>query len=117
MSGEHFDDPNREAVGLEPAWAEGSGGAGTSGGSGPTREQDADQPAQQPAARPAGGGQYGERPDDAEPGERVGGFATPQPAKPLDDMTKAELIEYAEQTGAEVDESMTKAQIREAIGS
>jgi hypothetical protein len=26
MAGGQFDDPNREAVGLEPAWAEGYGG-------------------------------------------------------------------------------------------
>ena len=31
----YFDDPNREAVGLEPAWAEGFGGSDTSGGGGP----------------------------------------------------------------------------------
>jgi hypothetical protein len=31
----YFDDPNREAVGLEPAWAEGSGGSDTSAGGGP----------------------------------------------------------------------------------
>ena len=35
MSGNYFDDPNREAVGLEPAWAEGGGGTDTSGGGGP----------------------------------------------------------------------------------
>ena len=94
MSGGYFDDPNREAVGVEPAWAEGFGGAP---GAGPAAEADA-------AAEPA-------RP------EGVGGGQYAEPAKALDDMTKAELIEYAEQTGAEVDESMTKAQIREAIGS
>jgi len=38
MSGGYLDDPNREAVGLEPAWAEGFGGSDTSGGSGPTTE-------------------------------------------------------------------------------
>lgn len=26
MTGEQFDDPNRQAVGLEPAWVEGTGG-------------------------------------------------------------------------------------------
>ena len=36
MSGQQFDDPNREAVGLEPAWAEGTGGSDTSAGGGPT---------------------------------------------------------------------------------
>ena len=33
--GGYFDDPNRQAVGLEPAWAEGSGGSDTSAGGGP----------------------------------------------------------------------------------
>ncbi len=36
--GDYLDDPNREAVGLEPAWAEGSGGSDTSGGGGPPPE-------------------------------------------------------------------------------
>jgi hypothetical protein len=35
----------------------------------------------------------------------------------LDAMTKDELLDYAEQRGVEVDVSMTKAQIREAIGA
>jgi hypothetical protein len=35
-----FDDPNREAVGLEPAWVEGTGG--TPGEVTPTGESDAD---------------------------------------------------------------------------
>jgi hypothetical protein len=39
MSGAQFDDPNRQAVGLEPAWAEGTGGSDTSaGGGGPPPE-------------------------------------------------------------------------------
>ena len=38
----HFDDPNREAVGLEPAWAEGSGGSDTSGGGGPPGDAEKD---------------------------------------------------------------------------
>jgi hypothetical protein len=40
MSGEYFDDPNRQAVGLEPAWAEGFGGSDTSGGSGPSKAEE-----------------------------------------------------------------------------
>ena len=28
MSGEQYDDPNRQAVGLDPAWVEGEGGSG-----------------------------------------------------------------------------------------
>jgi hypothetical protein len=35
--GGQFADPNREAVGLEPAWAEGNGGSDTNAGGGPTR--------------------------------------------------------------------------------
>jgi hypothetical protein len=35
----------------------------------------------------------------------------------LDAMTKDELLHYAEQRGVDVDVSMTKAQIREAIGA
>jgi hypothetical protein len=35
--GDYLDDPNRNAVGLEPAWAEGFGGDDTSGGSGPAK--------------------------------------------------------------------------------
>ena len=70
MSGELFDDPNRQAVGLDPAWVEGTGGAS----------------------------------EDPEP-------------KSLDDMTKAELLDYAAANGVEgVDDSMTKADIRAAIG-
>jgi hypothetical protein len=30
MTGELMDDPNRQAVGLEPAWVEGTGGTGVS---------------------------------------------------------------------------------------
>ena len=33
--GGYLDDPNRNAVGLEPAWAEGFGGSDTSAGGGP----------------------------------------------------------------------------------
>jgi hypothetical protein len=36
--------------------------------------------------------------------------------RPLDSMTKAELLQVAELQGVEVDESWTKAEIREAIG-
>lgn len=73
MSGGYLADPNREAVGLEPAWAEGHGGSDTSGGSG----------------GPA--------------------------ADPLDDMTKSQLLEEAQERGVEADESMTKAEIKDAI--
>lgn len=51
----------------------------------------------------------------AESGE--GGGSAPPPANPLDTMTKAELIAHAEGLGLDVDDTMTKAQIREAIGA
>jgi hypothetical protein len=70
MSGTLFDDPNREAVGLEPAWAEGYGGS---------------------------------------PG------AGAVEADPLDDMTKAELLDEAGKRGVDVNDTMTKAEIRDAI--
>jgi hypothetical protein len=38
-------------------------------------------------------------------------------AQELDAMTKDELLAYAEQHGIEADASMTKAEIREAIGA
>ena len=34
----------------------------------------------------------------------------------LDAMTKAELIDHAEAVGIQIDDSMTKAEIREALG-
>jgi hypothetical protein len=51
-TGQQFDDPNRQAVGLEPAWAEGFGGSDTSGGSGPTRRKAASRPAAAAADKP-----------------------------------------------------------------
>jgi hypothetical protein len=48
--GSQLDDPNRNAVGLEPAWAEGFGGSDTSGGSGPTAAK-RDEPEPEPKAR------------------------------------------------------------------
>jgi hypothetical protein len=70
--GSYFDDPNREAVGLEPAWAEGSGGSDTSGGGGPPPE--------------------------------------------LDDMSKEQLLEHAQQLGAKpANAGMTKDELRESI--
>jgi hypothetical protein len=38
-----------------------------------------------------------------------------EPAKPLDKLNKAELLEAAEAAGVEADESMTKKQIVEAL--
>jgi hypothetical protein len=100
----YFDDPNREAVGVEPAWAEGSGG--------------------EPGAGPAASGQYANEPPGqdrptpatAAAGAPAGGQYA-EPAKPLDEMTKDELVAEAERRGVDVDASMTKAQIREALGA
>ena len=65
-----YDDPNRESVGLEPAWVEGTGG-------GPGAE-----------VAPAGG-------DDG-----------------LDALTKAELLEKAQQMGVSpANNDMTKAEL------
>lgn len=35
--------------------------------------------------------------------------------RPLDKMTKVELVEYGREVGADVDQRMTKAELREAI--
>jgi hypothetical protein len=40
-----------------------------------------------------------------------------EPAKPLDKLNKAELLEAAEAAGVEADEGMTKKQIVEALES
>ena len=45
--------------------------------------------------------------------EGSGGAAPSEPS--LSSMTKAELLEHAEAQGVEVDDSMTKAEITEAI--
>lgn len=92
-------DPNREAVGVEPAWAEGSGGSDTSGGSGPPPEAKQDDPQEDPRTRqptPPGRIQTAETPD-------------------LDDMTKDELIDEAGRRGIDVKADWNKADIRKAI--
>lgn len=67
--GEVFDAPNKQAVGLDPPWVEGTGGG--------------------PGVEPT--------------------------INPLDDMTKAELLEHAASLGVTVDESATKAEVRAVI--
>jgi len=84
-----FDDPNRQAVGLDPAWVEGTGG---------------------PAGEPGGPPPEPEQPEQPEQPE---GEAT----DPLDDMTKDELIAEASARGIDVNQAMTKAEIRAAIDS
>ena len=67
-----YDDPNREAVGLEPAWVEGTGGEG-------------------------------------------GAVSEAGPTE-LDAMTKAQLLEYAQQLGVTpANNDMTKDELRAAI--
>jgi len=69
-----YDDPNRECLGLDPAWVEGTGGVG--GAVAVSGESDS----------------------------------------PLDDMTKDELLAYAQEIGASpANAAMTKAELRESI--
>lgn len=83
--GGQFADPNREAVGVEPAWAEGYGGEP---GAGPT--------------------------PDPEPGPDPDPDPVPD-GDPLDDMTKDELTAEAGRRGVDVKADWTKADIRKAI--
>lgn len=57
--------------------------------------------------------------DGGPPGDQTGGEQVPveDTGKHLDAMTKDELLIEAEARGVDVDPSMTKAEIREAIGS
>lgn len=91
--GNQFDDPNREAVGLEPAWVEGTGGGGA---------EAATQPAEpaEPAAEPA-----------AESTADTSG-GTDQ----LDQLTKAELLEQAKAKGVSpANNDMTKQELIDGI--
>jgi hypothetical protein len=75
-----FDDPNREAVGLDPAWVEGTGGTPDE-----VTPVEADEPAD-------GGG------------------------SDLDQMTKDQLLEHAQQLGVSpANASMTKDELRAGI--
>jgi hypothetical protein len=60
------------------------------------------------------------RADGSAPWEEGNGGATVGPkdgaTDDLDSMTKAQLLDVAAERGVEVDEAMTKAEIREAIG-
>jgi len=57
------------------------------------------------------------RPDQSAPwDEGSGGSSRGEPApKGLDEMTKAQLLDYAADHGVAADDSMTKAEIRAAI--
>jgi hypothetical protein len=54
------------------------------------------------------------REDGSGPGVDTQSDVEPQ-TDPLDAMTKSELLEHAEEEGVDVDASMTKAEIRDAI--
>jgi hypothetical protein len=58
------------------------------------------------------------RADGSGPAEEGDGGSADEPETPsLDQMTKDELLAEAEARGVDADASMTKAQIREAIGA
>jgi len=77
-AGGYLEDPNRNAVGLEPAWAEGYGGGDTSGGGGPVTTD----------------------------GETFR----------LDEMTKDELLAYAQDLGVKpANAAMTKDELRAGV--
>jgi hypothetical protein len=79
-----YDDPNREAIGLQPAWVEGTGGT-------------AGEPSAAVTEAPEGTRSLWVSPD-------------------LDSMTKAELLEYAQQIDVSpANNDMTKAELRAGI--
>ena len=94
MAGEIYDDPNREALGLAPAWVEGTGGE--AGGEPPTEPP------------PEGNGE--EPPPEQDEAE-----AESSPDE-LDAMTKDELLAHAQSLGiSPANASMTKDEIRAGI--
>jgi hypothetical protein len=87
-TGEVFDDPNRQAVGLDPAWVEGTGGTEGDG---------------QPKIEETGPGET-EAEDSTEGGPN------------LEEMTKDELLAYGQQLGiSPMNAGMSKDEIRQAI--
>jgi hypothetical protein len=88
--GAQWDDPNRQAVGLDPAWVEGTGGE---------------------AGDP--NGQVVEETPDQQP---VGEQQPVEGGPNLDQMTKDELLVYGQQLGiTPMNASMSKEEIRTAI--
>jgi hypothetical protein len=85
--GNQFDDPNRQAVGLDPAWVEGTGG----GEEAATKPAEPAEPAE-PAADTSGG------------------------TDELDQKTKAELLEQAKAQGVSpANNDMTKQELIDGI--
>lgn len=85
-----MDDPNRQAVGLEPAWVEGTGGEAGDAAASPEAEAEAE----------AEAGADGEAPS----------------AEELDAMTKDELLALAQSLGiSPANAAMTKAELRAAV--
>jgi hypothetical protein len=56
------------------------------------------------------------RADQSAPWEEGSGGEPPEVAPTLDEMTKAQLLTYAAEHDIQVDETMSKAEIRAAIG-
>jgi len=95
---ERLDAPNQQTVRADQS---GPADEGTGGRRGAPRQYADALPDQRPRdARAAAGSQYA--------AERT---------KALDDMTKDELVAEAKSRGVDVDASMTKAEIREALGA
>ena len=93
-----MDDPNRQAVGLEPAWVEGTGGE--AGGSEPPTEPPPEGNGEEPAP---------EEPATANAGE------TPT-AEELDAMTKDDLLALAQSLGiSPANAAMTKGDLRASV--
>jgi hypothetical protein len=70
-----------------------------------------------PAEEGDGGTPHATHPDRPPPDPATTTTSIEASEQDLDAMTKEELLAYAEQLGVDVDVSMTKAQIREAIGA
>jgi hypothetical protein len=96
---DRMDAPNQQAVRADQS---GPGDEGAGGRRGAPAQYAGSAPARSPATGTGGPSQY------ADPAE---------PAKALDDMTKDELLAEAQRRGATADASMTKAEIREALGA
>jgi hypothetical protein len=84
-----FDDPNREAVGLEPAWVEGEGGS-------------TDPEPGHPEGFPEGASEYAVTDEDRK--------------ADLDAMTKDELLAFAQRIGVKpANAAMTKDDLRAGV--
>lgn len=99
--GEQFTDPNREAVGLSPAWVEGDGGGGSEPPPAPAATEAEPEP--ETEAEPEGE-PNGEEEDEARAGPD------------LDAMTRDELLAHARSLGVKpANAAMTKDDLRAGI--